>query len=203
MPPPKLPNEPDKDPPYLNATASWYSGDAWFLFANIIEACGYPTAKFIFEKCLTEAAEIEAQREKVRGKQAARYLAALLELPPSAEIDVMDREQVCRWYTRFARTDHAYDDRSRRLLDRYLSFGGQSKEFNPNLPPIKRKGAKTHKARGSELPALFVAERTRNARLSNAQIAALIVQKHGTKYGKNAEAVERTERIWRNKNRKI
>jgi hypothetical protein len=203
MSPPKFPDEPPSDPPFLNRTANWLLGDASFLFANIIESCGYATAKFIFEKCIKEAAEIEAQRERARGKQAARYLAPLLELPPIAEIDVMDREQVCRWYRRFARTDQAYDERSRRLLDRYLSFGGQPNDFNSNLPPIKPKGARNHKAPGAELPALFAAERNRNTRLSNPQIAEIIVKKHGTKYGKNAEAVERTERNWRNKNRKI
>jgi hypothetical protein len=203
MAPPKFPDEPPSEPPYLNATASWHLGDAWFLFSNIIENCGYPTAKFIFEKCIKDADELEALHEKVKSERTAHALAPAVELPPIAEIDAMNREQICRWYARFSKTDQAYDERSHRLLNRYLSFEGQPKDFKSNVTPIKRKGANTHKPPGAELPALFAAEKARNTRLGNEQIAEIILKKHGPKYGKSVESIVRTERGWRKKNRKI
>ena len=204
MAPPKFPNEPPSEPPYLNATASWYTGDAWFLFANMIESCGYPTAKFIFEQCIKEGADIIAKREKSRNKRAARANAPYLELPSIAQIDAMSRDQICRWYERFARIDQAYDERAARLLARYISFRGPAKGFKRNVPPIKPKGARRRGApRAAELPAMFEALKMKHPTFSKADMAEAVFKQHGSIYGKSAEAVERAERNQRKKNRKV
>jgi hypothetical protein len=200
--------EPPSEPPYLNPTASWYVGDARYLFAIMIEKCGYPTAKFIFEKCIKEGAEIEAANAKRSANAQQRPDAAPMKIPTIQEIDAADRNRICMWYARLLTTDQRFSNREKeavdRLAKRYIEFGGFPAGFKPKLPPIKKKGA-TRKVRpaAAELPALFEALKIEHPRLNNPRIAQLVVERYGKKYGKSVEAVERAEREWRKKNRKV
>jgi hypothetical protein len=200
--------EPPSEPPYLNPTASWYAGDAWYLFAIIIEKCGLETAKFIFEKCIKEGTEIEAASAKRAAATQRRATAAPMKIPTIKEIKAADRDRICMWYARLLTTDQHLSLQEKKsvalLTKRYIEFGGFPADFVPRLPPIKKKGA-TRKVRpaAAELPALFTALKIEHPRLNNPRIAELIVERYGKKYGKSVEAVERAEREWRKKNRKV
>jgi hypothetical protein len=217
MPPPNFPNEPPSEPPYLNPTASWYAGDAWYLFAIVIAKCGYPTAKFIFEKCIKEGAEIEAAKEKRTAAAQRRATAAPMKIPTIKEIDSADRERVCIWYTRWLETEQHLSAQEQKavahLTKRYIQFGGFPADFVPRLPPIKRKGARTRNAPGAELPAMFdktnpqssfsIEKAKRNGRFGKEQFAELLASRPDKKYGPTAEAVLRNERNWRKKKQKV
>jgi hypothetical protein len=196
-----------KDSPGLDPTASWYAGDAWYLFASMIESCGYPTAKFIFEKCIKEGAEIEAKKEKRAATVQRRATAAPIELPTIEEIDAADRHQISVWWKQLSDTDQDFSADEKlvihHLAGRYKEFGGYTADFNPHRPPIKRKGARARSAVNAKLPAMFAAEKARNSRLGRERIAEIVIERHGTKHGRTVETVMRNERNWRKKNRKV
>lgn len=196
--------KPAKDSPGLDPTASWLFGDAQFLFEKIRQFCGLPIANFIFKECIKRGNEMQADREKAQSKKEVRERAPLLELPTKAKQDAMNREEICRWWARFANTDQAYDERAHHLFRRYLAFGGQPEGFNPNLPPIKKKGARRRNApKAAELPAMFDALKMKHPSFNKPRIAEIIAEQTGTIYAKSAGAIERAERKWRKKNRKV
>ena len=88
---------------------------------------------------------------------------------------------------------------------RYKDVGGNPSDFDENLLPIKKKGAKRRAPpTAAELPAMFAALKIKHPRFSNGRIAEIIAARpDGAAYGKSAEAIERAEREWRKKNRKI
>jgi hypothetical protein len=206
-------DKPQKDSPGLDPTASRYLSDARYLFANMIESCGYPIAKHIFQKCIKEGAEIEAKKEKRVVTAQRRAKAPPIDLPPIAKQNAMSREDVCKWWIRFADTEQPYDERARHLWSLYQAFGGQPEGFNPHLPPIKRKGAKTRNAVNAQLPAMFdetnpesdfsIWKAKRNGRGTKEQFADLQASRPGKKHGPTADAVLHNERNWRKKKRKV
>jgi hypothetical protein len=145
--------------PGLDPSASWYAGDARYLFAIMIEKCGYPIAKVIFEKCIKEGAEIEAAKKKRAAKTQQRASAAPMKIPTPKEIDAADRERICMWYARLLATDQHLNAREKnavaRLTKRYIEFGGYPAGFKANLPPLKKKGAVKRDAVNAALPAMF------------------------------------------------
>jgi hypothetical protein len=212
MPPPDFPNEPPSEPPYLNRTASWYAGDAWYLFASIMGKCGFETAKFIFEKCIKEGAEIEAANAKRSANAQQRAGAAPMKIPTVQEIDAADRERICMWYARLLTTDQHFSNREReavdRLTKRYIEFGGFPAGFKPRLPPIKKKGAVKRDAANAALPAMFDATNPRSAfsiekakrggDLTKRDFAGLLV-KSDKKFGKDVDSLLANLRYHRSK----
>jgi hypothetical protein len=193
--------EPPSEPPYLNPTASWYLGDAWDLFHDIVQRCGLPTAKFLFEQCIKEASRQEELRAKIDREKAARAKRTPIKLPTLKQIDAADHRQICRWWDLLQGQELKSSEKKviGRLAARYKDFGGYPEGYiEGKLPPIKKKGA-TRKVRpaAAELPALFTALKIEHPRLSNPRIAEIVVERFGRKYGKNVEAVIRNERNWR------
>jgi hypothetical protein len=125
---PESPHEPPSEPPYLNTTASWYSGDAWFLFQEIVERCGLPTAKFIFEKCISVAEEHDSRSAALAKAKAARRERAPIKLPTAEQIAIADRHKICIWWARLRGTDQKFNAREKRLIAalraRYVEVGG-------------------------------------------------------------------------------
>jgi len=197
-------------------------GDARYLFANMVDSCGYSIAKHIFQKCINEGAEIEAKKEKRVATAQRRATAAPIKLPTIEEIDAAaataDRHQISIWWARLSDTDQQDFSADEKLIihhlaGRYKEFGGYTADFNPNLPPIKRKGARNRNAPGAELPAMFdktnpqsafsIEKAKRNGSLGKEQFAELLASRPDKKYGPTAEAVLRNERNWRKKNGKF
>ena len=108
--------KPAKDSPGLNPTASWYAGDAWYLFAIMIEKCGYPTAKFIFEKCIKKGAEVEAANAKRLADAQRRAGTPPMKLPTRRKIDAADRHQICVWWARLRATDQAFSESEKKII---------------------------------------------------------------------------------------
>jgi hypothetical protein len=195
MPPPIIPNERPSEPPYLNPTASWYTGDAWFLFANIIDSCGYPTAKFIFEKCIKEGAEIEAAKAKRVANAQRRAAAAPMKIPTIAQIDAAGHSQICIWWERLRSTEQKFDSASEkesvdRIQARYIEFGGYPKDYTEGkLPPIPQKRNHDDAAlvamfdRSNPQSPYSIAREKRGGKLKTAEFAASLVPEFGTSAG--------------------
>ena len=157
--PPKVKDEPASEPPYLNPTANWYSGDAWFLFVEIAQRCGLPTAKFIFQKCVEVADEQENQAKAIQKAKAVRRDRAPIKLPTMEQIRAADRQQVSIWWARLRGTDQKFGNRDKPIIaalaERYKALDGYTRDFNENLPPIKKRGSKMRNSPNAELPRLF------------------------------------------------
>jgi hypothetical protein len=133
--------KPPKDSPGLNPTPSRYMSDAWYLFASMIEGCDYPTAKFIFEKCIKEGAEVQAANAKRSADAQRRAAAKPMKLPTITQIDAAARHQICVWWARLGATDQAFSEGEKRIIHhlagRYVEVGGYTKDFDEiRLPPI-------------------------------------------------------------------
>jgi hypothetical protein len=195
--PPVIDGEPPSDPPGLNPTASWYSGDAWLLFAEIVGRCDLPTAKFIFQKCILVAEEQESRAATVTREKAARLARALPKLPTLEQITLADRQQVSRWWARLP--DRRFNAQEKRVIAaltlRYQQLGGYPRGFNENLPPIKKRGSIKRAAPNADLPALFdeanpksafsIEKARRGGKLTKRSFAAILTPR----YGETAEHV--------------
>jgi hypothetical protein len=175
--------------PGLDPTASWYSGDAWYLFSIMIEKCGYPTAKVIFEKCIRDGAEIETARAKRAAEVQRRAAAAPMKIPTIKQIDSADRDRVCIWYARLLTTEQHLNAREQkavdRLTERYIEFGGFPTDFAPKLPPIPTKRNHSDEVLvemfdRSNPESAYSIERTKRAgKLKVAEFAASLVPEYG------------------------
>jgi hypothetical protein len=201
--PPIIEGEPRSEARYLNATAHWYSGDAWFLFEEIIQRCGLPTAKFIFQKCVSVAEEQENQAAAVAKARVAQCARELIRFPTAEEIAAADRGQISRWWARLP--DRKYDAQETRLYDllrqRYVELGGYTKDFKPNqLPPIKKHGSVKRNAPNRDLPALFDSMKAKSGgKLTQIEFAEFLISKYGARYGKDVENVIANWKYWRRK----
>jgi hypothetical protein len=203
--------------PGLDATASWYSSDAWSLFQTICAQCGLTAATTIFKKCVAMGAEDAATEQKRERAALARARQAPLKLPTLAEINAADRERICVWWARLLAADQKFTAKENRIIARlgarYFKFGGQPAGFKAKIPPTKRKGAIKRDAVNAALPAMFdttnpqssfsIEKAKRNGRLTKEQFAELLASRADKKYGPTAEAVLRNERNWRKKKRKV
>jgi hypothetical protein len=207
--PPIIKGEPFSEPPSLNPTASWYSGDAWILFEEIARRCGPRTAKWIFQHCIRIAEEQQSsQAAAITRAKAARRARELTKLPTAEQIAAADRKQISNWWARLP--DRKYNAREKRLYDllrrRYVEVGGYGKDFKPNqLPPIKKLGSVKRNAPNRVLPALFdsanpqssfsVEKAKRGGKLTQTEFAKTLVPIHGH----TAEHVLANLRYWRAK----
>jgi hypothetical protein len=194
--------KPARTPLDLNPTASWCFGDARILFETIVAKCDLATARGIFLKCIEIAAEQEQERAAVTRKRQD------VELPPAAEIKAMADRRVRTWWRRIQDNGQAFEGDQKQsliaLAERYLKCGGYQGSIPPMPPPLKKIGARRRNTpKAAELPAMFKALKIKHPRLSYQRIAEIIAKQHGTVYGKSAEAIERAEREWRKKNRKV
>jgi hypothetical protein len=176
--------------PGLDPTASWYSGDAWYLFSIMIEKCGYATARVIFEKCIRDGAEIEAARAKRAAEAQRRAAAAPMKIPTIKQINGADRDRICIWYARLLTTEQHLNAREQkaveRLTKRYISFGGFPADFDRKLPPIPKK--RNHEDavlidmfdRSNPQSAYSIARTEHGGKLKVAEFAASLVPKFGT-----------------------
>jgi hypothetical protein len=177
-------------------------GRARILFKNISRKLDVPTAKMIFQLCAHEASG-EAAAEK---KQPRREP---MKLPTIAQIDGANRAKICMWWDRLRHTDQRFSKSEQKIIDRlwarYYEFGGYPEGYKEGkFPPIKQEGARRRNTpKAAELPAMFGALKIKHPKFNNARIAEIIADQHGTIYGKSAEAIERAERKWRKKNRKV
>jgi hypothetical protein len=189
--------------PGLDPTASWYSGDAWYLFAIMIEKCGYPTAKHIFETCIEKGAEIETAKAKRAATARQRASAAPMKIPTLKEIDAADRERICIWYARLLTADQHLSSRQKsavaRLTQRYIEFGGFPTDFVAKLPPIPKK--RSHRDavligmfdRSNPKSAYSVERKRRGGKLKVVEFAASLVPE----YGSSAEHIMRKVKFQR------
>ena len=178
-------------------------GRARILFKSISQKLDVPTAKLIFQLCAQEASS-EAAAEK---KQPRREL---MKLPTISQIDGANRAKICMWWDRLRHTDQRFSKSEQKIIDRlwarYYEFGGYPEGYKEGtLPPIKREGARRRNTpKAAELPAMFDALKAQRPGRKNWQCAEIIAnQKNGAVYGKSVEAIERAERNWRKKNRKV
>jgi hypothetical protein len=189
--PPNIPNEPPSDPPYLNPTANWFSGDAWFLFQEIVQRCGLPTAKFIFQKCINVADEKEDQARALEKAKAARRDRAPIKLPTIEQIDAADRHQISVWWARLRGTDQDFSaDQERKiqhLAGRYREVDGYTKDFDETkLPPIPKERNQADAAllamfdRSDPQSAYSIACKKHGSELNIEEFAATLVPTHGT-----------------------
>src|SRR6478672_12940653 len=174
--PPKIRGEPPSKPPALNTTASHYLADAWSLFAEIYARCGTGTAKFIFQRYISEVEKQENHDQEIAEKKAKRKARSLTTLPTVEQIAAANRKRICMWWVRLpdhipAREKPRYD----LLLKRYIEFGGYPEGFdqNPNLPPLKKRGSVNRHSPNRDLPALF--ERGMRGGKTRAQVAETLV----------------------------
>jgi hypothetical protein len=187
----EIPDEPPSDPPYLNSTASWYSGDAWFLFQEIVQRCGLPSARFIFEKCIAVADEQESRAAAIAKTKAARRSRPPIPLPTAEQIAKADRRQICIWWARLRGTDQKFNAREKRLIAelraRYLDVGGYPAGFNENhqLPPIPKKRNKNDAVlvkmfdRRNPQSAYCIERKKRGGKLTVGDFAATLVPTYG------------------------
>ena len=98
--PPLIRNEPPSSLPYLNSTAHWYLADAWDLFYEICGRCDVPTAKHIFQKCISVVDEQEIQAAAIDKARAAQRTRELNKLPTEEAIAAADRKTICNWWAR-------------------------------------------------------------------------------------------------------
>jgi hypothetical protein len=177
------------DKPGLDPTASWYSGDAWYLFAIIMEKCGYPTAKLIFETCVKEGAAIEEANVKRASEVEKRAAAAPMKIPTIKQIDAADRDRICLWYSRLLTTSQSFTPKERKAVDRlqqrYIQLGGFPAAWSPKLPPIPAKrnhsdGVLLSMFDRNDPNSAFSLERARRSgMLTNAEYAASLVPQYG------------------------
>jgi len=206
--PPIIRGEPCSEPPDLNPTASWYSGDAWLLFGEIARRCGLLTAKWIFQNCIRVAEEQERQTAATTKAKAAQRTRELTKLPTAEQIAAADRKQISKWWARLP--DRKFNAREKRLYDlllrRYVEVGGYDKDFKPNqLPPIKKVGSVKHNAPNRDLVALFdsanpqsafsVEKANRGGKLTQTEFATTLIPT----YGHDVENVLANLRYWRAK----
>jgi hypothetical protein len=190
--PAPIKDEPLSDPPYLNPTASWYSGDAWSLFCEIYQRCGLSTAKFIFQECISVADKQEGQAAAIDKAKSAQRMRELTKLPTPEEIVVADRKKICNWWARLPiRKLTAEEKRIVAILcRRYIEVGGYPKDFDPaKLPPIKKRGSVNRNAINAALPKLFdennpssafsVEKAKRGGKLAMKDFAATLVPTYG------------------------
>lgn len=172
------------------------------LFGAISRELGSPSAKLIFELCAREAVEASTPADKTPRREH-------IKLPTTAQIEGANRSKICAWWDRLRHTDQTFSDAERKIIHqlagRYIEVGGYPSGYiEGKQPPIKRKGAKAHNPPGAKLPAMFDAMKAeRNGNLTKERFAEIVVKVHGKTYGKNVEAVQRNERNWRKKNRKV
>jgi hypothetical protein len=203
MRPPIIPNEPPSEPPYLNSTASWYSGDAWFLFEEIHQRCGLPTATHIFQKCIDVAAQQEEENAAIERRKRVRKERAPFKLPTISQIDSADRRQICLWWARLRGTDQRFSASEkkiiRRLAERYQEVDGYPKDFDETaLPPTKKKGARKRNAPNAQLPAMFdannpdspfsIEKARRGGKMTEREFAEVLVASNGP-YGKSVDGL--------------
>jgi hypothetical protein len=191
--PPEIKDEPRSEPPYLNPTAHWYTQDAWNLFHEIAQRCELPTAKFIFQKCISVAEEQENQAAKIAKEKATRRTRASIKLPTAEQIAAADRKRICNWWAQLRRTDQKFNAQEKRVIDllwrRYVDVDGYPEGFNENLRPTKKRGSVKRKAPNRELPALFdssnpdsafsIEKAKRGGKLTQAEFAATLVPTYG------------------------
>jgi len=189
--PPLIENEPPSDPPGLDATASWYVGDAWLLFREIYQRCGLSTAKFIFKKCIS-VAEQEIRALAIDTAKAAKRTRELNKLPTEEEIVGADRKKICNWWARLPTRKLTTKEKGivAILSQRYIEVGGYPADFDPaRLPPIKKRGSVKHNAVNAGLPKLFdannpssafsVEKAKRGGKLTMTEFAATLVPAYG------------------------
>jgi hypothetical protein len=179
--------------PGLDPTASWYLGDAWYLFSVMMEKCGYPTAKIIFEKCIKDGAEIEAARAKRAAEVQRRASAAPMKIPTIREINGADRDRICIWYARLLTTEQHFNAREQkgvnRLQQRYIQFGGFPVDFAPKLPPIPSKRNHGDAVlvdmfdRSNPESAYSIERKKRGGKLKDAEFAQSLVPEFGASAG--------------------
>jgi hypothetical protein len=175
---------------------------ARILFKTISGELGVPSAKLIFQLCAQEAVEpCTAESKPPRREQ--------MKLPTIAQIEGASRAKICTLWERLRHTDQQFNNSEKKIIGqlaaRYVEVGGYPTGYvEGKLPPIKKRGAVKRDAVNAALPELFKALKIEHPRLSNLRIAEIVVERYGKRYGKNAEAVDRTERNWRGKkNRKV
>jgi hypothetical protein len=176
-------------------------GRARILFKTISGELGVPSAKLIFQMCAREAVESCATEDKPPRREQ-------MKLPTIAQIDAASHARIYTWWERLRHTDQQFNNSEKKIISRlaarYVAIDGYPAGYvEGKLPPIKKRGAVKRDAVNAALPALFNALKIEHPRLSNLRIAEIVVERYGKRHGKNAEAVERTERNWRKKNRKV
>lgn len=176
---------------------------ARILFKSISGELGVPSAKLIFELCAQEAVEPSAAADKEPRQDK-------MKLPTIAQADNASHAKICTWWERLRHTNQKFSSVEKkvigRIFARYVGFGGYPEGYvEGKLPPIKKQGARQRNApKAAELPAMFSALKAERPGRRNWQCAEIIAkQKNGAAYGKSVEAIERAEREWRKKNRKV
>jgi hypothetical protein len=173
------------------------------LFDKIARRYDLTTAKLLFERCIKLAIEpsVEDERNQYAAQKAkanaAQRARALTKLPTLEQISVADRDKICHLYYRWP--DRSLTNAEQKifnaLLKRYVSFGGDRVDFNPEkLPPIKKQGSIARSSPNLKLPAIFDRE---FAELSEQlgrkpkqdEVAAAIISKHGDRYGADVDNV--------------
>lgn len=188
--PPRIQDEPPSEPPHLNATASWYSGDAWFLFQEIVHRCDLPTARFIFRKCIAVADEQESRATALAKAKEARLGRGPIQLPTAKQISGADRHRICVWWARLRGTDQHFSVREKKIIgllaDRYKEVGGYPKDFDETkLPPIPQKRNHADAVliamfdRSDAKSAYSIERKKRGGRLKASEFAATLVPTYG------------------------
>ena len=190
--PPLIRNEPPSSLPYLNSTAHWYLADAWDLFYEICGRCDVPTAKHIFQKCISVADEQEIQAAAIDKARAAQRTRELNKLPTEEAIAAADRKTICNWWARLPGRKFSAKEKTivAALSRRYVEVGGYPHDFDPaRLPPIKKRGSVKRNAINAGLPKLFdvndpssafaVEKAKRGGKLTMTEFAATLVPAYG------------------------
>ena len=187
----KIPDEPPSDPSYLNSTANWYSGDAWFLFEEIRLRCGLPTAAFIFQKCIQVGAQQDAAKVALERRKRSRQERAPFKVPTASEIEAADRHQICIWWARLRLTDQRFSAGEKKIIrllaGRYKDVDGYPKDFDETkLPPIPQKRNHGDAAlvamfdRSDAKSAYSIERKKRGGKLTKSEFAATLVPAYGT-----------------------
>jgi hypothetical protein len=171
-------------------------------FARLCRDFGEPTARLVMKRCHDFA---EAPEPTAPPAPMSRQTVVL---PSADKIRAMTYRKVCQWWRRIQDNAQVFEGDQREslkvLATRYADGKGYQGRIPPLPPPLKKKGASRRiTPKGAELPAMFDALKLKHPTFSKTRIAEIIAKQRGTTYGKSAEAIERTERTWRKKNRKI
>lgn len=171
-------------------------------FARLSREFGEPTAKLVMKRFAEIPAAAAPPAPAPRPPQAVT-------LPPVAKIEAMTQGKVCQWWRRIQDNGQIFEGEQKRSFDalakRYFEGDGYQGEVPPMPPPLKQKGAVRRSApKAAELPAMFDALKAKHPKFNKPKIAQIIFdQPNGKLYGKSADAIERAERNWRKKNRKV
>jgi hypothetical protein len=171
-------------------------------FARLCREFGEPAARLAMKRCHDFAKAPPPDAPRPREPQDVK-------LPPVAEIETtMSDHQVRTWWRRIQDNRQVFEGGQKEslaaLARRYRECGGYQRDIPPPPPPLKKKGARRRNTpKAAELPAMFEALKAKHPRFSNPRIAESIFKEHGAIYGKSVEAIERAERNWRKKNRKV